>query len=129
MSAVKNPDVRPPVAVGHVYLHVQDVPTATEFFEQVGLRLISLNNGFSVMELRGGTHLQLMETKDTIAPGTPSPVDIMVDNVDEMHAAYAEKGLNPSEIKRGRIHDTFILPGPEGYELEVTSPHWMNRAI
>lgn len=96
MAKVKNPDVRPPVAIGHVRIHVQDVSTATGYFESLGLRLISPNPGFAVMELRGGTHLLVVQTDEEIKPGTPAPVDLMVDDVDATHAAYTAKGLKPS---------------------------------
>lgn len=129
MTAVKNPYERPPVAIGHVDIRVQDVATATSYFEDLGLRLISVQPKFAVMELRGGTHLQVNQTNEPIAAGTPAPIDLMVDDVDATHREYAEKGLDPSPVRRGSIHDTFTLSGPEGYKLSVTSPHWRDRAI
>jgi hypothetical protein len=35
----------------------------------------------------------------------------MVDDVDATHRDYAEKGLSPSPISRGRIHDWFTVAG------------------
>jgi hypothetical protein len=33
----------------------------------------------------------------------------MVDDIDAAHRDYAERGLSPSPVRRGRIHDSFDL--------------------
>src|SRR5262245_53747944 len=48
-------DPRPPVAVGHVFLEVRDVPAAGQWCEAVGMRRIFTNENVAVLELRGGT--------------------------------------------------------------------------
>ncbi|MBI3302433.1 MAG: hypothetical protein HYZ72_10220 [Deltaproteobacteria bacterium] len=50
---------RPPVAIGHVWLRVTDIPQATKYFVTPGLRLIHQTPTIAVLELRGGTHLVL----------------------------------------------------------------------
>ena len=45
----KKSDQRPPVAIGHVRIAVNDVQVANAYFEQLGLRPISLGDKFSVM--------------------------------------------------------------------------------
>src|SRR5256885_955146 len=52
-----------------------------------------------------------------------APFDLMVDDVDAAYRDYAEKGLKPTEIRRGRIHDSFELPGPDGWTFTVNSSH------
>jgi hypothetical protein len=49
------------------------------------LRPIVTRGELAVLELRGGTH------------------------VDAAHRDYAERGLSPSPVRRGRIHDSFDL--------------------
>src|SRR6266436_2231366 len=93
-------DPRPPVAVGHVRLTVTDVGAAARWLETVGLRPIVTQKELAVLELRGGTHRD-----------------------------YAEKGLSPSPIRRGRIHDSFDLPGPEGWAFTVNSSHASGRPV
>ncbi len=105
-------DQRPPVAVGHVRLNVVDVGAAARWLETVGLRPIVTRDDLAVLELRGGTHVVVRQVEQMPAPGTGAPFDLMVDDVDETHRDYAGKGLSPSPIRRGRIHDSFESPDP-----------------
>ena len=67
----KKVDKRPPVAVGHVSLHVKDVPKASAFMQVLGLRHVFENEKqtFAVLELRGGTHLILNKSRKKIRDG------------------------------------------------------------
>lgn len=121
-------DQRPPVAVGHVRLNVRDVGTAARWLETAGLRPIVTRGDLAVLELRGGTHVVVLQA-DTPAPGTSAPFDLMVDDVDATHRDYAEKGLSPSPISRGRIHDSFTVAGPAGWMFTVNSTHASGRPI
>jgi hypothetical protein len=122
-------DHRPPVAVGHVRLMVSDVGTAARWLETVGLRPIVTMDELAVLELRGGTHVVVRKAEQPPAPGTGAPFDLMVDDVDATHRDYAEKGLAPSPIRRGRIHDSFDLPGPDGWAFTVNSSHASGQPI
>ena len=115
-------DPRPPVAVGHVRLPVSDVGAAARWLETVGLRPIVTRDELAVLELRGGTHV-VVRAAEHPAPGAAAPFDLMVDDVDAAHRDYAAKGLSPSPIRRGRIHDSFDLPGPDGWSFTVNSTH------
>jgi hypothetical protein len=53
----------------------------------------------------------------------------MVDDVDAAHRDYAEKGLSPSPIQRGRIHDSFEVAGPGGWTFTVNSSHASGKPI
>jgi len=122
-------DQRPPVAVGHVRLNVSDVGAAARWFEMVGLRPIVTRDELAVLELRGGTHVVVRQAEEPPAPGTGAPFDLMVDDVDATHRDYAEKGLSPSPIRRGRIHDSFDLAGPDGWAFTVNSSHASGQPI
>ena len=115
-------DQRPPVAVGHVRLMVKDVGAAARWFETAGLRPIVTMAELAVLELRGGTHVVVRHGEAPL-PGAGAPFDLMVDDVDAAHRDYAEKGLSPTPIRRGRIHDSFELPGPDGWTFTVNSSH------
>src|SRR5438128_9468992 len=114
-------DQRPPVAVGHVRLGVTDVGAAARWLQEVGLRPIVTRAELAVLELRGGTHVVVRQAEQPTASGTAAPFDLMVDDVDSAHRDYAEKGLSPSPIRRGRIHDSFDLAGPGGWAFTVNS--------
>lgn len=126
-------DQRPPVAVGHVHLPVTDVGAAARWLETVGLRPIVKLDGLAVLELRGGTHVVVRLTERPnerpTEPGAKAPFDLMVDDVDAAHRDYAEKGLAPSPIRRGRIHDSFDLAGPDGWAFTINSSHASGRPI
>ncbi len=113
-------DERPPVWVGHAALRVSDVPRATEFWEQIGLRKVFGDEGVGIFELRGGTHLVLAPGAD--APEQPS-FDLMVDDLPATHERWAAAGLAVSAIEHGRIHDRFTVRDPDGRALVVNSTH------
>ena len=122
-------DRRPGAAVGHVYLGATDVPAAAEWFEAVGLRPIAGGGDFAVLELRGGTHLVITQRQRRPRKGTEASFDLMVDDVDGAHRRFAARGLKPTRIRRGSIHDSFRLDGPDGYEITVLSSHAGNRSV
>ncbi len=122
-------DQRPPVAVGHVRLNVTDVGAAARWLETVGLRPIVTRGELAVLELRGGTHVVVRQAEQPTTPGAGAPFDLMVDDVDATHRDYARKGLSPSPIRRGRIHDSFDLAGPDGWAFTVNSSHASGHPI
>jgi len=122
-------DQRPPVAVGHVRLLVNDVGAAARWLETVGLRPIVTRDELAVLELRGGTHVVVRQAEQPVAAGSAAPFDLMVDDVDAAHRDYAAKGLSPSEIRRGRIHDSFEVAGPDGWAFTVNSSHASGKPI
>ena len=125
----RSTDKRPPVAVGHVRLIVKDVGAAARWLETVGLRPIVTQGELAVLELRGGTHVVVRNAGEPPQPGAVAPFDLMVDDVDAAHRDYAEKGLEPTAIRRGRIHDSFELPGPDGWLFTVNSSHASGKPI
>ncbi len=121
-------DQRPPVAVGHVRLPCGDVADAARWLETVGLRPIVQMDDLAVLELRGGTHVVVRKTEPQ-APGAAAPFDLMVDDIDATHRDYATKGLSPTPISRGRIHDSFQLAGPSGWLFTVNSSHASGKPV
>ena len=116
-------NARPPVWVGHVYLSVKDVPSAAQWLETVGLRRIVVRDEAAVLEMRGGTHVVV---RPGVAAGGTAPFDLMVDDLDATHREYVEKGLSPSPIRQRQWrydHDSFELPGPDGWVFTVHNSH------
>jgi len=122
-------DQRPPVAVGHVRLPASDIAAAEQWLVSVGLRPIFADGSLAVLELRGGTHVVVRKAERPPAAGAPAPFDLMVDDIEAARRDYAAKGLGPSDISRGRIHDSFHLTGPDGYDFTVNSSHAGGRAV
>jgi hypothetical protein len=122
-------DQRPPVAVGHVLLPATDIAVAARWLEAVGLRPIFADPSLAVLELRGGTHVVVRNAEQPPKPGAAAPFDLMVDDIEAARREYAEKGLDPTDISRGRIHDSFHLAGPDGHDFTVCSSHARGRAV
>jgi catechol 2,3-dioxygenase-like lactoylglutathione lyase family enzyme len=116
-------DPRPLVWVGHVVLGVADLERSKDYWTRLGLRFVASGAGFCVLELRGGTHLVLLPAEGPVEPGTPAPFDLMVDDLDATRKAWEGLDLAPTEIQRGRIHDSFRVRDPSGYEVTVNSSH------
>jgi hypothetical protein len=125
----KSRDRRPPVAIGHVWFKATNVAVAADWFETVGLRRIARGDDFAVLELRGGTHLIVTQATRRAKRDAEAPFDLMVDDVDQTRRAFATKGLAPSRIRRGSIHDSFVLPGPGGVRVTVLSSHAGRRPV
>ena len=115
-------DTRPRVWIGHIGpVPVPDVSSAAEFYLALGCRLVMSRENLAILELRGGTHL-LVQPGDP-EPGTASPFDLMVDDLDATHAAYTEAGLDPTEIIDGSIHRRFSLVDPGERTVTVNDSH------
>jgi hypothetical protein len=122
-------DQRPPVAVGHVRLPTSNVASTAQWLESVGLRPVFEDADLAVLELRGGTHVVVRTTEEAPKAGAAAPFDLMVDDIEVARRDYAAKGLGPSDITRGRIHDSFHLTGPDGYDFTVNSSHAGGRPV
>jgi catechol 2,3-dioxygenase-like lactoylglutathione lyase family enzyme len=131
VAMAKKKDKRPPVAIGHVSLHVKDVPAASAFMQTLGLRHIFENEKqtFAVLELRGGTHLIINKSRKKIKAGEVAPVDLMVDDVKAMRDYCKKKKLKPSKITSGSVHSSFYVPGPDGWLIKITSSHAGDRPV
>ena len=114
---------RPAFAIGHMRMAVDDVGEAYAFFAQYGMRGILERAAFAILELRGGTHLILSQAEGPIGPGQRAPFDLMVDDVDAVHARFVEDGVAATTIERGSIHDSFSVTGPSGYTIPFNSSH------
>ena len=122
-------DQRPPVAVGHVRLPTTDVAAAARWLVSVGLRPIFEDAELAVLEFRGGTHVVVRKAEEAQKAGTAAPFDLMVDDIEAARRNYAARGLGPSDISRGRIHDSFHVAGPDGYDFTVNSSHAGGRPV
>ncbi len=105
-------DQRPTVWVGHIAMHTTRITESSEFMQSIGMRLVTSDDDFALLELRGGTHLVIINDPDSeLIKGS---FDLMVEDIDESHAQFLELGLEPGEIERGNIHDSFEMREPGG---------------
>ena len=116
-------DERPPVWVGHVAMSSSDVAKTTDFLVKLGLRFIEGGEQVSVLELRGGTHLVVLQNDNAVLPGTQASFDLMYEDVDVIWKQCNELGLSPSAIRDEPFHRSFTLIEPGGHEITVNSTH------
>jgi catechol 2,3-dioxygenase-like lactoylglutathione lyase family enzyme len=120
-------DERPGVWIGHVTLTTQDLPATRDFMLQLGMRPIAEGDDFAVLELRGGTHLVLLPSKE-LGSGT-AYFDLMVDDLEATHKRLLALGFAPSEIESGRIHRSFSVLAPSGHTINFNSSHVSDRPV
>lgn len=114
-------DLRPAVWVGHVTMQTSDIAASNRFMVDLGMRAIVDGEGFAVLELRGGTHLVLLGVEGPLSGS--APFDLMVEDLDATHRDFAKRGLAPSAISRGNIHDSFTIRDPSGLDIQFNSTH------
>lgn len=126
----EQPEPRPGVCVGHVFLAAPDVEKAGAFFATLGMRELERTPDFALYELRGGTHL-LIFPGEPEANRAPAPFDLMVDDLDAAHARFAAAGLAPGPIASDRTphHRSFTLAAPSGHVLLVQSSHVSGKPV
>jgi hypothetical protein len=116
-------DQRPVVGIAHVVLETDRMTESTQFMRTIGMRPISDGSRVSVYEMRGGTHLILMQ-KDQVSGGD-APFDLMVDDLHGTHRHFVTLGLSPSPIEdRPSVHHkVFTVHEPAGHVITFYSSH------
>ena len=116
-------DQRPAVGIAHVVLETDRMIESTQFMRTIGMRPIFDGPQVSVYEMRGGTHLILMQ-KDQVAGGD-APFDLMVDDRNATHQHFVALGLAPSPIEdRPSVHHkVFTVREPAGHVITFFSSH------
>lgn len=120
---------RPPIAVGHVMLHVSSVEDSARFYALLGCRPVYAKPEMAILELRGGTHLMLFsgEPGGREHPG----FDLIVDDLPGYAARLRTAGVLCGEIERHERsgHDLFTLCDPDGYVITCYSDHTDGRPV
>ncbi len=122
-------DRSPAVGVAHVVLHTDRMEESARFMRMIGMRPIFDGPAVSVYEMRGGTHLILMQ-QDGIVAGE-APFDLMVDDLRATHQQYMSLGLAPSPIEaRPAIdHEVFTVREPAGHVITFFSNHASGKPV
>lgn len=111
-------DPRPRFGIGHMAMTAADVSGLTNFYTDLGMRQVMNTGRFAILELRGGTHLIVKQ-----GPAGDASLDLIVDDLDDVHADLAATGVSVSAITRGHPHDQFQAVDPEGNHLVISSNH------
>ena len=115
-------DQKASVILAHLRLSVTDLAGAVDFFEAIGGDRDTQREGFTVVELRDHTRLQLTQSPEPAAAASALQFDFKVEDIDAAWQDYVVKGLKPSKIaRRNPGHDSFVLTGPDGCEIKINS--------
>jgi len=115
-------DQKASVVLAHLRLSVSDLAGAVDFFEAIGGERDTQREGFTVVELRDHTRLQLTQSPEPAAAASALQFDFKVEDIDAAWQDYVVKGLKPSKIaRRNPGHDSFVLTGPDGCEIKINS--------
>ena len=124
-------DGRPEVAVGHVRLHTADVGKTADFYSLLGMRPCMAWDGMAILELRGGTHLLLIETDDEMQQVIDPVFDLMVDDLGAFRKRLAAEGVSSTEVTRHAIinHERCFVVDPDGRRVAIHSDHTEGRTV
>jgi catechol 2,3-dioxygenase-like lactoylglutathione lyase family enzyme len=119
-------DERPSVWIGHVVLLATDVVRSAQWWAELGMREVYRGEEMSIFELRGGTHLLIFPTDQSLVSDAPAPFDLMVDDIVATRTEWATRGLAPSACTSAPgDHQVFTVSDPDGYVVRVFSSHVM----
>ena len=117
-------DERPPFGRGTVHLTSRDPKRAGRFYAQLGFRTVGLMDSLAILEMRGGTHLEIR--LDAEAAGGPADWDLMVEDLDATRDEWLALGSVPvTEIGKDEreIHRVFTVTDPDGNTVIVHDSH------
>lgn len=124
-------DPRPPVAIGHVRLHCGNLEASRAFYEALGMRqCLSLPDVY-VLELRGGTHLLLIQSPDGMMELLDTPFDLMVDDIRAYRDQLIGQGFECTETSFLEMigHHRFFVLDPDGRRVPIHSSHTEGRPV
>jgi catechol 2,3-dioxygenase-like lactoylglutathione lyase family enzyme len=116
---------RPRLWVGHVVLATHDLGRAQAFYRELGMRALREPGPDDViveLEMRGGTHLVFVFDPNARTNGRGAPFDLMSDDIDALHTAMSERGIDLTPITRAD-HSSFTFRDPDGYVVTVNDSH------
>src|ERR1700678_4039522 len=141
-SSEMKPVVDAELAVGHLAFKVADLKNSCQFYANLGIPPFAIEEGVAIIELRGGTHLLLLEVDQLAAEGVAQSL------TGQFHERFSEqfdlmiKGKDLNELKQYRLelinrgitvgeipdetffgHHLFCLKDPDGNGITIYTSH------
>ena len=130
------------LAVGHLAFKVADLKSSCQFYANLGIPPFAIEEGVAIIELRGGTHLLLLEVDQLAAEGVEQSL------TGQFHKRFSEqfdlmiKGKDLNELKQYRLelinrgiaageipdetffgHHLFCIKDPDGNGITIYTSH------
>ena len=130
------------LAVGHLAFKVADLKSSCQFYANLGIPPFAIEEKVAIVELRGGTHLLLLEVDQLAGEGVAESV------TGQFHKRFAErfdlmiKGKGLSELTKYRLelisrgiaageipdetffgHHLFCIKDPDGNGITIYTSH------
>ncbi len=85
----------------------------------------------AILELRGGTHLLLIQSPDEMMELLDQPFDLMVDDLQAFRSELGKRGIATSEPSFHQIagHHRFTVVDPDGRTIAIHSSHTEGRPV
>ncbi|WP_205905189.1 VOC family protein [Collimonas pratensis] len=132
----------PAAALGHFIMKVNDINISYQFYTKLGLRPFGIFPDIAIIELRGGTHILLLNKNDELPSSLNSShlgqrgdflnerLDLIIEGksrieLEAYRATLVEKGLTVDEIAQDKFfgHDYFRLADPDDNGITVYTSH------
>jgi catechol-2,3-dioxygenase len=130
------------LAVGHLVFKVADLRSSCQFYSNLGIPPFAIDEKFAIIELRGGTHLLLLEVDELAGEGLAESL------TGQFHKRFSEqfdlmiKGKGLNELKKYRLelisrgiaageisdetffgHHLFCIKDPDGNGITIYTSH------
>ena len=116
-------DGRPPIWAGHLGpLVVSDLDEAVDFYRRLGFRPATRRDDLVALEMRGGTHLVLLNG-EAEPPGLEAPFDLMVDDLPAFRASITSAGIDAGPIEMAGAHHRCWVSDPDGHRIRIHDSH------
>ena len=130
------------LAVGHLVFKVTDLESSCEFYSNLGIPPFAIEEGVAIIELRGGTHLILLEVDQPAGEGVAESLtgqfherlseqfDLMIKGkgLNELKKYRSEligRGIAAGEIPDETFfgHHLFCTKDPDGNAITIYTSH------
>src|SRR5580693_731680 len=132
----------PELAVAHLVFKVADLKSSCQFYSSLGLHPFAIDDKVAIIELRGGTHLLLLEGDQVAGEDMAESVtgqfhkrlseqfDLMIqgkglNELKQYRLELISRGIAPGEIPDEAVfgHHLFCIKDPDGNGITIYTSH------
>jgi len=130
------------LAVAHLVFKVADLKRSCQFYSNLGIPPFAIDGEVALIELRGGTHLLLLEVDQQAGEGIAESVtgqfhkrlseqfDLMIkgkglNELEQYRSELVSRGIAAGEIPDEKVfgHHLFCVKDPDGNGITIYTSH------